>query len=77
MEIGWADDGVELLGGPMGAIGGLVEMVRLGMALISSKCWEMLLAFVGIGASESVENVGVTCSAVGCWLLDIEVGAVG
>ena len=59
MEIGWVGDGAELLGGPVGAICGLVEMPRVGMALISSKCLGMLLAFVGVGASESVENVGV------------------
>ena len=77
MEIGWVGDGAELMGGPVGAIGGLVVMLRVGMAMISFKCWGMLLAFVGVGASESVENFGVTCTTVGCWLLDVKVGAVG
>ena len=59
-----------------GAVGSLVEMLRMGTALVCSKCWE-LLVFVGVGASESVEGVSVTCTVVGCWVLDAEVGAVG
>ena len=35
-------------------------MGGLGVALVSSKCWWLLLAFVGGGASESVKNVGVS-----------------
>ena len=37
----------------------------------------MLLVFVGVGASESDGDVGVTCTVVGCWLLVDEVGAAG
>ena len=66
-----------MLGGPEGAVGWLVGMLRVGTALVSSKCWWMLLVFVGVGASESVGDVGVTCTVVGCWLLDDEVGAAG
>ena len=66
-----------MLEGPNGTVGWLVEMLRLGTAVVSSKCWWMLLVFVGIGASESVGNVGVTCTVVGCWLLDAEMGAAG
>ena len=66
-----------MLFGLEGAVGWLVEMLRVGAALVSSKCWWMLLVFVGVGALESVGDVGVTCTVVGCWLLDAEVGAVG
>ena len=66
-----------MLEGPNGTVGWLVEMLRLGTAVVSSKCWWMLLVFVGVGASESVGDVGVTCTVVGCWLLDAEVGTVG
>ena len=66
-----------MLVGPEGAVSWLVEMLRVGTALVSSKCWWMLLVFVGVGASESVESVGVTCTVVGCWLLDAEVEPVG
>ena len=66
-----------MLGGPEGAVGWLVGMQRLGTALVSSKCWWMLLVFVGVESSESVGDVSVTCTVVGCWLLDAEVGAIG
>ena len=66
-----------MLGGPEGAVGCLVEMLRVGTALVCSKCWWVLLVVVGVRASESVEDVGVTCTVVGCWLLDAEVGSVG
>ena len=49
----------------------------MGTALVCSKCWWVLLVVVCVRASESVEDVGVTCTVVGCWLLDAEVGAVG
>ena len=74
VEIGWVGDGAELPVGPKGAVSWLVEMLRVGTALVSSKCWWMLLVFVGVRASESVGDVGVTCTVVGCWLLDDEVG---
>ena len=51
-------------------------MLRVGMALACSKCWWVLFVVIGVGASESVEVVGVTCTVVGCWLLDAEVGSV-
>ena len=62
--------------GPEGAVSWLVEMLRVGTALVSSKCWWILLAFVGVRASESVGDVGVTSTVVACWSLDAEVGAV-
>ena len=51
--------GAELLNGPEGAVGWLMEMLGVGTVLVCSNVGLMLLAVGGIGASETVGGDGV------------------
>ena len=70
---------VELLSGPEGAVGWLVEMSLMVTVVVFSKGgaggWWALLAVGGVGALGAVEN-GVVGNVVSCCLLDAVVGSM-